>query len=205
MNTDCLKEIVKFLDWIHDFNILNVIVDIFKLSTHEKDQIVAYWKSHNDIKIVEYTYKKIHYCYGKKHRHDGPAVEYKGGKKEYWFDGQLHRLDGPAIEYEDKPYTKNLLANKLKVWYVHGIKHRIDGPATIDNSGVEWRQNGLRHRIGGPAVIWSNGDREWWVNGKRHRTDGPAIIRKDEQEWWINGKLQSNKKFAMKSEKCVQM
>ena len=33
------------------------------------------------------------------HRLDGPAVEYAGGYKEWYFNGQRHRLDGPAVEY----------------------------------------------------------------------------------------------------------
>ena len=42
---------------------------------------------------------------GKRHRLDGPAVEYFGGK-EWWIKGKLHRKDGPTIERAngDKEY-----------------------------------------------------------------------------------------------------
>lgn len=55
------------------------------------------------------------------HREDGPAVEWKAGKKEWWMYGRLHREDGPAI------YN-----NGMKEWYFHGHRHRDNGPA------VEW-------------------------------------------------------------------
>jgi len=45
------------------------------------------------------------------HRLDGPAVEYGGGGKEWWYNDKCHRLDGPAIEY----------SNGSKVWYVDGV------------------------------------------------------------------------------------
>ncbi len=38
---------------------------------------------------------------GKRHRLDGPAIEWVDGTKEWWIDGQRHRLDGPALIYPD--------------------------------------------------------------------------------------------------------
>lgn len=35
------------------------------------------------------------------HREDGPAVEWRSGKKEWFFDGYQHRIDGPAVIYSD--------------------------------------------------------------------------------------------------------
>jgi hypothetical protein len=35
---------------------------------------------------------------GKRHRTNGPAVEYANGGKEWWQNGMRHRVDGPAIE-----------------------------------------------------------------------------------------------------------
>ena len=35
---------------------------------------------------------------GKRHREDGPAVEYANGYKSWYINGELHREDGPAIE-----------------------------------------------------------------------------------------------------------
>lgn len=56
------------------------------------------------------------YLNGKRHREDGPAIEWE--KKcyvEWWFNGELHREDGPAVE------TKN--GNKL---YYLNNKHHLE-------------------------------------------------------------------------------
>ena len=45
---------------------------------------------------------------GKRHRTDGPAVEYADGNKYWYLDDKLHRTDGPAIEFADGD----------KVWYL---------------------------------------------------------------------------------------
>ena len=59
---------------------------------------------------------------GKRHREDGPAVEYTDGSKLWYLNGKCHREDGPAIEGSDGS----------KSWYLNGKRHREDGPA------VEW-------------------------------------------------------------------
>ena len=46
---------------------------------------------------------------GKRHRADGPAIEYRNGFKDWWLNGKRHREDGPAIEY----------ANNLQ-WWLNG-------------------------------------------------------------------------------------
>jgi len=35
---------------------------------------------------------------GKRHREDGPAVEWWDGRNDWWLNGKRHREDGPAIE-----------------------------------------------------------------------------------------------------------
>jgi hypothetical protein len=66
--------------------------------------------------VIEYTVKvypygtKCWYLNGKRHREDGPAVEYSDGDKSWWINGNLHREDGPAIEYSDED----------KYWYLDG-------------------------------------------------------------------------------------
>jgi hypothetical protein len=47
---------------------------------------------------------------GKRHREDGPAIEYSDGSKRWYLNGKLHREDGPAIEYP----------NGTKHWYLNG-------------------------------------------------------------------------------------
>ena len=66
--------------------------------------------------MIEYTVKvyddgkKAWYLNGKRHREDGPAVEYASGGKAWYLNDKRHRVDGPA--YED--------ANGCKVWYLNG-------------------------------------------------------------------------------------
>lgn len=49
-------------------------------------------------------------------------------------DGTLHRLDGPASERADGSRT----------WYVHGRRHRTDGPARIRGCDYSWYVHGRR-------------------------------------------------------------
>ena len=58
---------------------------------------------------------KYWYLNDKRHRIDGPAVEWADGNKEWWLNGERHRVDGPAIEdangykewwLNDKEYTE---------------------------------------------------------------------------------------------------
>ena len=37
---------------------------------------------------------RAYYRDGRRHREDGPAIEYPDGRREYWRDGRLHREDG---------------------------------------------------------------------------------------------------------------
>ena len=54
--------------------------------------------------MIEYTVNvypngdKSWYLNGKRHREDGPAIEWADGDKSWWLNGKLHREDGPAIE-----------------------------------------------------------------------------------------------------------
>ena len=41
------------------------------------------------------------YLNGKRHREDGPAIEWSDGAKEWYLNGKHHREDGPAVEYAD--------------------------------------------------------------------------------------------------------
>ena len=55
---------------------------------------------------------KCWYLDGKRHRVDGPAIEWANGTKRWYLDGKRHRIDGPAEEY----------ANGTKRWYLDGNK-----------------------------------------------------------------------------------
>ena len=52
----------------------------------------------------------FHYLDGKRHREDGPAIEWFNGNKYWCLYGELHREDGPAIECSDGD----------KEWYLNG-------------------------------------------------------------------------------------
>ena len=52
------------------------------------------------------------YLDGKRHRVDGPAIEFANGSKYWYQDNKLHRIDGPAIEDSDGS----------KYWYLDGNK-----------------------------------------------------------------------------------
>ena len=49
---------------------------------------------------------------GKRHREDGPAVEYANGAKFWYINDKLHRIDGPAVECTDG----------YKAWYINDKK-----------------------------------------------------------------------------------
>ena len=70
---------------------------------------------------------------GKRHRLNGPAIEWADGHKDWWVNGKRHRLDGPAVE----------CGNGHKEWFVNGKRHRLDGPAVERADGSkEWWVNG---------------------------------------------------------------
>ena len=68
--------------------------------------------------MIEYTVKvydggdKYWYLNGKRHREDGPAVEWDNGNKYWWLNGKLHREDGPIAVERSNGYTKS--------WYLNG-------------------------------------------------------------------------------------
>ena len=90
--------------------------------------------------MIEYTVKvypdgsKAWYLNGKRHREDGPAIEYSNGNKSWYLNGKQHREDGPAIEHP----------NWCKAWYLNGELHREDGPAIEYTNGYKaWYLNGV--------------------------------------------------------------
>jgi hypothetical protein len=68
--------------------------------------------------MIEYTVKvntngtKSWYLNGKRHREDGPAIEWPNGDKSWWLNGNLHREDGPAFEW----------SSGHKEWYLNDKK-----------------------------------------------------------------------------------
>lgn len=89
---------------------------------------------------------------------------------EEWRDarGQLHRDGGPALKHDG-----------FEAWYVHGLRHRVEGPAVswASNGAFAWWLNGHRHRADGPALRDADGHEEWWVDGQRVIPAGTPLRR----------------------------
>ena len=66
---------------------------------------------------------------GKRHREDGPAVEWADGSKCWYINDKRHREDGPAVEHADG----------TKYWYLNGRRVSeakiIENQQTIDIDG----------------------------------------------------------------------
>ena len=93
--------------------------------------------------------------FGSYHREDGPAVIWKNGNTQWYFNGKCHREDGPAIE----------LVGGTKKWYINDKCHRIDNPAIEWCDGAKsWYLNDKRHRLDGPAYLCYNGEKYWFIN-----------------------------------------
>ena len=72
--------------------------------------------------MIEYTVKVSEdktewFLNGKRHRVDGPAVEWANGYKSWFLNGERHRVDGPAVEY----------TNGDKEWYLNGQQFTKSG------------------------------------------------------------------------------
>lgn len=95
----------------------------------------------------------------------------------FYKDGEPHREDGPAVKWDDGE----------EKWFIHGLRHHVDGPAYITKQESAWYINDLLHRTDGPAIERANGRKEWYINDQFHRTDGPAIEKADgSKEWYLN-------------------
>lgn len=87
------------------------------------------------------------------------------GKIIWYLNGKKHREEGPAIEWIDD--TK-----EWKEWWINGKRHREDGPAIEHNNGANsWYQHGLLHREDGPAVEHCDGHKEWFLKDKKVSED----------------------------------
>jgi hypothetical protein len=179
----------------------------------------AYKDLGNGRKHIRTPESQSWYLNGKRHREDGPAVEYASGTKHWYLNGMRHREDGPAIEHasgakewylngkfhrEDGPAIERI--NGSKLWYLNGKLHREDGPAVERADGAKvWYLNGKLHREDGPAVEHANGTKEWFLNGKLHREDGPAIEYSDgTKEWYLNDKSLTEEEFNSQLNKANQ-
>ena len=103
----------------------------------------------------------IYQLNGKRHREDGPAVEYANGDKEYYINGERHRVNGPAIEY----------ANGDKEYFISGKLHREDGPAKDFKSFKGYYLDGKPHRVDGPAIEHEDGLKKYHIDGVKYERE----------------------------------
>ena len=138
----------------------------------------------------------------KRHREDGPAIEYTNGDKEWWLNNVNNERqpdyfgkkpvresldEEPYVDYEEHDPVIDEYGSKY--WYINGKLHREDGLAIEYVSGSKyWYINGKLHREDGPAIEYVSGAKHWYLNGEPHREDGPARIwANGDKVWYING------------------
>jgi hypothetical protein len=95
---------------------------------------------------IENDGTKAWYLNGKRHREDGPAIEWSDGRKWWITNGLFHREDGPAIER----------FAGTKVWYLNGKVHRADGPAIVGRELCEWWIDGEEFHESGDRFLPQN-------------------------------------------------
>ena len=89
--------------------------------------------------MIEYTVEvydngdKAWYLNGKRHREDGPAVEWTNGDKFWWLNGKYHREDGPAAEYADGNKSWHLNGE----WVTEEEHKNLTSKATCEGKVVE--------------------------------------------------------------------
>ena len=76
----------------------------------DKTRLTIYDKQ---VFCVDQCGTKYWFLNGKRHRINGPAIEYANGTKWWYLNGKYHRLGGPAIEY----------ACGYRRWYLNGKKY----------------------------------------------------------------------------------
>lgn len=75
----------------------------------------------------------------------------------------------------------------------YGNHHKENGAAVENDHFIRWLLHGIPHRIGGPAVICKDtGEQKWYRHGRLHRLMGPAIEWSDDPKhnlWAFNGTM----------------
>jgi hypothetical protein len=133
------------------------------------------------------------------------------GQKEIWYLYRKKQHIGGGghvcINHEDNDGN----IEKEESWYEHAFLHKLSGPmcmacchATYSTENMLYYMRGLKHRIDGPAVVkyYGNGNIEyevWYDYGNLHRVDGPAYITYCQNGnifrkiWYENGYLMMDK------------
>jgi hypothetical protein len=112
-------------DWLDDVMLADAEYQLRQICNN-------YISKDGECTVLDCGDAKEWYLNGKRHREDGPAVEYPDGNKSWYINGKRHREDGPAIEGFGR-----------KEWYLNGERHREGGPAIESSHGYEaWYLNG---------------------------------------------------------------
>ena len=83
----------------------------------------------------------------------------------YKFTGKV-TPDGESAEYIDRHKNVNWFNKKFK-------HHNNFGPALIlpnpynNRESRMWFIDGMKHRLDGPAIVWQSGEREYWINNQQ--------------------------------------
>lgn len=84
------------------------------------------------------------YFYGTLHCENGPAVIHINGTKVWYRNGKKHRKNGPAIEYPSIPGS--YFYNGAKLWFQNDVLHREDGPAyTTPGGDNDWYLDSVKY------------------------------------------------------------
>jgi hypothetical protein len=70
-------------------------------------------ENYTEKEVNKFGDKRYYNSKGRKHRVDGPAVEYTDGTKIWYLNGRLHRIDGPAGVWSDGD----------KFWFLKGRRY----------------------------------------------------------------------------------
>ena len=79
------------------------------------------------------------------------------------------------------------------IYWLRGMRHRLDGPAYIDPEASSyemsegWYFENKLHRLDGPAKVYADGRAEWYKHGELHRLNGPAVDGPHLKEWYVDG------------------
>jgi hypothetical protein len=117
----------------------------------------------------------VWYLNKRKHRVNGPAVEFADGSEEWYYKGLLHNNNGPAINRLWGFYCGDAYCGYYyKAFYKHGLLHNKNGPAIIRPDKQIWCINNQRHNENGPAVI--RGDhKKWYLYDRWYRSEKNGV------------------------------
>ena len=150
-------EILKFISYYE----LDDLLPIFNLNANDR-QTIKQKIYKQRLTITKYNHRIEYRLEGKLHQENElPAIEHIDGSKEWLINGKRHRLDGPALDFKcgykawwvnklrhrenDLPAVE--LADGTLEWWVNGKLHRENGPAVIRaNGSEEWWVEGKQVR-----------------------------------------------------------